>query len=159
MIDQWLKEQTNKSFLKELNQEREDLLKKQRKTWNYWLLKKLGGFCLSQISNDELSSLKGWIQAIGKIGKGTGVTASKHRKVAKKRMEECKTAIPAWIMPLYRVVENIKPDAEPFDIAIIDEASQTGPDGFLLNYLAKKIIVVGDKEQISPENPGIKMKM
>ena len=113
-------------------------------------------FCLSQLTDEELSSLKGWIQAIGKIGKGTGVTASKHRKVAKKRMEECKTAIPAWIMPLYRVVENIKPDAEPFDIAIIDEASQTGPDGFLLNYLAKKIIVVGDKEQISPENPGTK---
>ncbi len=156
MIDQWLKEQTSKSFLEELNQEREDLLKKQRKNMELLSTKKAWRFCLSQISNDELSSLKGWIQAIGKIGKGTGVTASKHHKVAKKRMEECKTAIPAWIMPLYRVVENIKPDAEPFDIAIIDEASQTGPDGFLLNYLAKKIIVVGDKEQISPENPGIK---
>ena len=104
MIDQWLKEQTNKSFLKELNQEREDLLKKQRKNMELLATKKAWGFCLSQISNDELSSLKGWIQAIGKIGKGTGVTASKHRKVAKKRMEECKTAIPAWIMPLYRVV-------------------------------------------------------
>ena len=71
-------------------------------------------------------------------------------------MEECKTAIPAWIMPLYRVVENIKPNTKPFDIAIIDEASQTGPDGFLLNYIAKKVIVVGDKEQISPENIGLK---
>ena len=58
-------------------------------------------------------------------------------------------------MPLYRVVENIKPNSNPFDIAIIDEASQTGPDGFLINYLAKKIIVVGDKEQISPENIGM----
>ena len=154
--DQWLKEKTSENFLKELNQDRDDLLKKQKQNMELLASKKAWRFCLSQIKNEELSSLKGWIQAISKIGKGTGITASKHRKVAKKRMEECKTTIPAWIMPLYRVVENIKPNAEPFDIAIIDEASQTGPDGFLLNYLAKKIIVVGDKEQISPENPGIK---
>ena len=112
-------------------------------------------FCLSHITDRDRSSLKAWKQSVKSIGKGKGRSAPRHRKAARKRMEECKTAVPAWIMPLYRVVENIKPDTEPFDIAIIDEASQTGPDGFLLNYLAKKIIVVGDKEQISPENPGI----
>ena len=154
--DEWLKEEINTKSLKELEEERKDLLERQRKNMESLIVKKAWGFCLSQITDKEVSSLKGWIQAISKVGKGTGITASKHRKVAKKRMEECKTAIPAWIMPLYRVVENIKPNAEPFDIAIIDEASQTGPDGFLLNYIAKKIIVVGDKEQISPENPGMK---
>ena len=111
---------------------------------------------LSQITDGELSSLKGLIQSISKIGKGTGKSAIRHIKTAKKRMEECKTAVPAWIMPLYRVVENIKPSGPLFDIAIVDEASQIGPDGFLINYLAKKIIVSGDKEQISPDNIGIK---
>ena len=154
--DQWLKEQANENFLKELNQKKENLIKKQRKNMEGLTAKKAWSFCLSGITNEELSSLKGWIQSVNKIGKGTGKSAPRHRRVAKKRMEECKTAIPAWIMPLYRVVENINPTQSLFDIAIIDEASQTGPDGFLLNYIAKKVIVVGDKEQISPENIGLK---
>ena len=154
--DQWLKEQVNENRLKELNQKKEDFLKKQRKNMEKLTAKKAWRFCLSQITNKELSSLRAWIQSVNRIGRGKGRSAPRHRKEAKKRMEECKTAIPAWIMPLYRVVENIKPNTEPFDIAIIDEASQTGPDGFLLNYIAKKVIVVGDKEQISPENIGLK---
>ena len=118
--------------------------------------KKAWSFCLSQITNDELSSLRGWVTSVNEIGEGKGRSAPRHRREAKERMEECKTAIPAWIMPLYRVVESIKPNTELFDIAIIDEASQTGPDGFLLNYIAEKVIIVGDKEQISPENIGLK---
>ncbi len=153
--DQWLKEQTSEEFVKNLNQEKKDLLQQQKNNMERLVSEKAWDFCLSNLTNAELSSLKGWIQSISKMGKGKGITAGKHRKTAKKRMEECKTTIPAWIMPLYRVVENINPANEPFDIAIIDEASQTGPDGFLLNYLAKKIIVVGDKEQISPENIGL----
>ena len=70
-------------------------------------------------------------------------------------MSKCQTAIPAWIMPLYRIVESIKPGSEKFDVVIIDEASQTGPEGFLLHFIAQQIIVVGDNEQISPEMAGI----
>ena len=154
--DLWIKKQTSEENFEQLNQVKEDLLKKQKQNMEQLASENAWSFCLSYITDEDIRSLKGWMQSIKKIGKGTGVTAAKHRKVARKRMDECKTAIPAWIMPLYRVVENIKPDSEPFDIIIIDEASQTGPDGFLLNYLAKKIIIVGDKEQISPENPGIK---
>ena len=76
-----------------------------RKAWD---------FCLSRLTDKELQSLKALIFSIINIGKGKGITAPKHRKEAKKRMEECKTAIPAWIMPLYRVVENINPSLEPF---------------------------------------------
>ncbi len=42
-----------------------------------------------------------------------------------------------------------------FNVAIIDEASQTGPDGLILHYLAKQCIIVGDDKQISPEAVGI----
>jgi superfamily I DNA and/or RNA helicase len=42
-----------------------------------------------------------------------------------------------------------------FDIVIVDEASQSGPDTLALLYLAKQIIVVGDNQQISPEAIGI----
>ena len=153
--DQWLARHTNEDYAQQINLEKEDLLKQQQNNMEQLTAQKAWHACLRGLTPSELSSLSGWVQSIKKIGKGTGKTAAKHRKTAKKRMEECKTAIPAWIMPLYRVVENINPSNPLFDIAIIDEASQTGPDGFLLNYLAKKIIIVGDQEQISPENPGL----
>lgn len=151
----WLKENGDSEFLKSLARQRDDLLESIQRNLELLVAKKAWGHCLSSISSQQQASLKGWAHAVSKIGKGTGKTAPKHRKVAKERMSECKGAIPAWIMPLYRVVENIKPGSELFDVAIIDEASQTGPEGLLLNYLAKKIIVVGDNEQISPEMPGV----
>ena len=152
----WIKEQINEESFENLSKEKQNLLEEQKRNMESLVSQKAWDSCLSQITGEELSSLRGLIQSITRIGKGTGKSASRHRKTAKKRMEECKTAIPAWIMPLYRVVENIQPNTKLFDIAIIDEASQTGPDGFLIHYLAKKIIVVGDKEQISPDNVGIR---
>lgn len=42
-------------------------------------------------------------------------------------------------MPLYRVFESVKPAPGIFDVVIVDEASQCGPDSLILFYLAKKI--------------------
>ncbi|EPS49749.1 hypothetical protein CFSAN002369_09720 [Clostridium botulinum CFSAN002369] len=36
-------------------------------------------------------------------------------------MEKCKSIIPVWIMPLEKVIENIKPSKEQFDVVIFDE--------------------------------------
>ena len=55
-------------------------------------------------------------------------------------------------MPLYRVVENFTPGKHLFDVAIIDEASQSGPEALILFFLAKKIVIVGDDKQIAPLN-------
>jgi very-short-patch-repair endonuclease len=38
---------------------------------------------------------------------------------------------------------------------IIDEASQSGPEALLLNYIADKLIVVGDDKQITPMHVGV----
>ncbi len=154
-VNCWIRENSDETFFQNLTEEREDLIDEIQKNLETLVAKKAWHHCLSNITGEQQASLKGWAYAVSKIGKGTGKTASKHRRVARERMSECKEAIPVWIMPLYRVVENIKPGSKPFDIAIIDEASQTGPEGLMLNYLASKIIVVGDNEQISPEMPGI----
>jgi len=99
-----------------------------------------------------------WSHAIKKIGKGTGKHAEKHRREAEEYMVECRGAIPAWIMPLFRVTESIKPRKEIFDVIIVDESSQSGPEALALFYLAKKCIIVGDDQQISPEDIGIDQK-
>lgn len=116
------------------------------KAWNH---------CFKRLTASEQQHLLAWSLAIRNVGKDTGKHAEKHKRDAKYHMEHCRSAIPAWIMPLYRVVESFDPSQGLFDVIIIDEASQSGPEAVFLKYIAKKIIVVGDDKQISPEHVGI----
>ncbi len=111
--------------------------------------------CLERLSESQRMNLMAWKEAVKLIGKGTGKRAPIHRRDARKRMDEARSAIPAWIMPLYRVAETVNPSVDAYDVVIIDEASQSGPDALFLLTLADKIVVVGDNEQISPANVGI----
>ena len=111
--------------------------------------------CLSAMTPAHQQHLNAWRQAVRRIGKGTGKHAGHWRRVAQEELEKCRAAIPAWVMPLYRVFETVTPAPGIFDVVIVDEASQCGPESLLLFYLAKKIIVVGDDKQISPSNIGI----
>ena len=100
-------------------------------------------------------TLVGWQQEVQKIGKGTGKHAPKHRRNAKEHLDKCREAIPAWIMPLHRVYETVPSNPGVFDLIVVDEASQCGFDALPLTYLGKKLLVVGDENQISPEAVGI----
>lgn len=111
-------------------------------------------YCYSRITEEQRQYLNAWSHTMQMIGKGTGKRAEKYRRDAKEYMDICRDVIPAWILPIYRVVETIKPKSEIFDVVIIDEASQCGPESLFLTYIAKKCIVVGDDQQISPENVG-----
>ena len=103
----------------------------------------------------QRQNLVAWYTTVKKIGKGTGKNAARLRKTAQSYMNECRSAIPGWIMPLYKVVENFKPEPQIIDYVIIDEASQCGPDAIFLMFLAKNIIIVGDDKQTSPEYVGV----
>jgi len=111
--------------------------------------------CFDRMTDEHRSYLEAWRKEIQKIGKGTGKYAETHRRTAQKYMNKCREAIPAWIMPMYRVAETIVPRKSCFDVVIVDEASQSGPEALLLQYLAKQIVIVGDDQQISPEDVGI----
>lgn len=109
----------------------------------------------ARMNEYQRQHLMAWTLAVGKLGKGTGKYTAQYRREAQHNMEECRSAIPAWIMPLYRVAESVRPDTDAFDVVIIDEASQSGPEALALQYLAKKIIIVGDDKQISPDFVGV----
>ena len=111
--------------------------------------------CFNRMTEQERQSLVAWSKAVRAIGRGTGKYAPMHRANARKHMNESRSAIPAWVMPLHRVAETIRPGSDLFDIAIIDEASQSGPEALLLAYLAKKLVVVGDDKQIHPTYAGV----
>lgn len=153
--DAWLREFEETHDEYQLQHDYEDLDDKIKKTMADLAAEKAWNNCLSSLTEKQRQNLMAWSHAIRKIGKGTGKHAERYRREAAGYMEECRGAIPAWIMPLYRVVESIKPEKEIFDVLIIDEASQSGPETLALFYIAKKCIIVGDDQQISPEDVGI----
>ena len=111
--------------------------------------------CFHRMTENERQHLVAWSKAVRAIGRGYGKYAPLHRRNAREHLNESRSAIPAWVMPLHRVAETIEPGTELFDIAIIDEASQSGPEALLLAYLAKKLVVVGDDKQIHPTYAGV----
>lgn len=112
--------------------------------------------CVKRATPKRRSALTAWTQAMRKLGKGTGKHASLYRAESRRSFSDCRDAIPAWILPLRRVFETINEGAEPFDIAIVDEASQCGLSGLLLPLVAKQVVVIGDDKQNAPAAVGIK---
>jgi AAA domain len=110
---------------------------------------------MGRLTESERQHLVAWEKAVQRIGKGTGKTAPAWRAKAREAMEGCRTAVPAWIMPIYKVAETVDIAPEAFDVVIVDEASQSGPEALFLQFLARRMIVVGDDQQISPSNIGI----
>lgn len=104
---------------------------------------------------DKKQALQGWKLTVKKIGKGTGKNAPKLKREAQRLMAKCQTAVPAWIMPVNKALESLDPTKNKFDIVIIDEASQSDISALAIMYLAKKIIIVGDDEQVSPSAIGV----
>lgn len=100
-------------------------------------------------------ALRAWMFVINKIGAATGKKVPILSREAKKLMVKSQDAVPVWIMPLSRVVENFDPTKAHFDVVIIDEASQTDPLGLTAFYMADKVVVVGDHEQVSPDAVGV----
>ena len=98
-----------------------------------------------------LSALAGYANAIHRIGQGTGPNAARYRRDAQAAMLDAAPAVPCWIMSHARVSESMPADIGAFDLVIVDEASQS--DLWALPAIARgrKILVVGDHKQVSPE--------
>ncbi len=105
----------------------------------------------SKLTENHKRHMEAWRQAMRRVGKGTGKYAAQHMREAKMHLEKCREVIPAWIMPLYKVWETVSPKPGMFDVVIVDEASQCGLEALPLFYIGKKILIVGDDRQISPE--------
>ncbi|MBI1745767.1 MAG: AAA family ATPase [Acidobacteria bacterium] len=112
-------------------------------------------FCFSRLNEEHRRHMEAWQQSMRRLGKGTGKHAPRHRREAQGHLNECREAVPAWVMPLHRVWDTVSPAPGMFDVIIIDEASQCGVEALPLFYLGKKILIVGDDKQISPDAVGL----
>ncbi len=150
-LDAFLQEASDENLSKKLRDQQE----RARELTAELAAKRAWRSCLARLTEPQRQALVAWKAAWSRKGKGTGKSAGRHIQAARKHLDECRSAIPAWIMPLHSVVETIKPGAGIFDVVIVDEASQCGPDSLFLLYIARKVLVVGDDQQISPEQVGL----
>lgn len=157
VADNWLEKRTDLSYQQQLWQQRHDvdamigrLLAEAAalRAWTHFF---------NRLSPRESAALKSWREAVRAMGKGTGKSAkmARLRQEARQYMDACRDAIPIWIMPRYLVAEMIDPVPGRYDLVIVDEASQLGIESLFLFYIAKRMVVVGDDQQISPYGIGI----
>ncbi len=113
-------------------------------------------FCFSRLKETHRRHMEAWQLSMRRLSKGTGKHAPRYRREAQKHLNECREAVPAWIMPLHRIWDTVDPEPGMFDVIIVDEASQCGFEALPLFHLGKKILIVGDDKQISPEAVGLR---
>ena len=106
-----------------------------------------------RLSPSVKSALVEFVRALGRLGKGTGRGAGRQRRLARDAMRRCYDAVPCWIMPTWRVVEQLPADLAAFDLVILDEASQSDVTELPAILRGRKLLVVGDDRQVSPMAP------
>jgi very-short-patch-repair endonuclease len=108
------------------------------------------------LGDPQRQALNSYLTAVRRYGKTGGKFAARWLALIRRALDESKEAVPVWIMPTSRALTSFRPDrTPPFDVLVIDEASQIGLEALVLLSLARKTIVVGDDKQTSPENVGL----
>lgn len=110
---------------------------------------------IRRVTGEQRRALLAWKTRIDRIGKGTGKYVVRHRADAQREMEKAQGAIPVWIMPIARVIENLRLRNERFDVVIVDESSQCDVFALVALLRAEKAVIVGDDQQISPPAVGV----
>jgi very-short-patch-repair endonuclease len=107
-------------------------------------------------SDHHRIALQQYVTASKRLGKGHSKYAARFQREVRNALNDAKDAVPVWIMTLSKAMESFRPAAEPpFDVLIVDEASQVGIEAIPVLGLARRAIIVGDDKQTSPENVGL----
>lgn len=110
------------------------------------------------LSDRIRAALVSFVSAIKQIGAGTGIRARRFRRDARDAMDRCYQAVPCWIMPTWRVSESLPSVLGSFDLVIVDEASQSDVLALPALLRGRKVLVVGDDQQVSPVAVGVEEK-
>lgn len=139
-----------------LQKELEDLGKALTETTEALVEHRAWSALIRRVSDNDSArqALNTWSKATKKLGAGTGMQARTLMREAARQMGKARTAVPVWIMPFSRLSANFDPVRDRFDVLIVDEASQEDVVGLATFYMADKVIVVGDDEQVTPLDVG-----
>lgn len=136
-----------------LYKERENLIREEMMIIENLVVAKGWYYQNLSMTSSISTSLNKWFNIKKKLGKGSGRQANIYIRQMREEMNVAKNAIPVWIMPIDKVIEQYPFSNEPdFDILIMDESSQSSMFSLSALTRAKKIVIVGDDKQISPTN-------
>lgn len=101
-------------------------------------------------------ALQQYVTASKRLGRGYSKYAARFQREVRHALNDAKDAVPVWIMTISKALESFRPaPTPPFDVLIVDEASQIGLEAIPILGLARRAIIVGDDKQTSPENVGL----
>lgn len=154
-LNEWLIKLHSRESVEDLQNRLERARRKERELIGEIVVKRTWQRQIANVEDHHYKALTAWADAMRLYGKGTGKYAQRHLSSAAKAMVEAVKAVPAWIMPLHRVVQSFPAKPEIFDVVIVDEASQCDLRALPVLFRGKKVLVVGDPEQISPSHIGV----
>ncbi|SFS11695.1 Protein of unknown function [Dyella sp. OK004] len=137
--------------LRELANRRSELTKGLQRLYSDLVAKSAWLATKQNATGKIMSALNGYATAIRRIGQGTGANAPRYRRDARDAMNDAAGAVPCWIMPHARISEAMPADIGAFDLVVVDEASQSDLWALPAILRGKKILVVGDDKQVSPD--------
>ncbi|CRK61198.1 Superfamily I DNA helicase [Alloactinosynnema sp. L-07] len=112
-----------------------------------------------RLSREARADLVAYSQAVKRVGRGGGKYAAQKRAEVREAMDRCRGSVPVWIMPIYRIADQVRISPDMFDVVVVDEASQAGMEAMFLQYLAPKMAIIGDDKQVSPAAVGVDQQM
>jgi very-short-patch-repair endonuclease len=140
----------------ELQARLEDLSKQRRRVVAELVAERAWRRLADNLGDRQRQALNSYVRAVTRFGKTGGKFARRWIAEIRTALDESKDAVPVWIMPTQRALTSFRPEVTPpFDVLIIDEASQIGLEALPLFALARRTIVVGDDKQTSPEHVGL----
>ncbi|HJT04947.1 MAG TPA: AAA domain-containing protein, partial [Pseudonocardiaceae bacterium] len=108
-----------------------------------------------RLTRTARASLEHYAYLVRRLGKGTGKYEAQRKAEIRQAMDRCRDAVPVWILPIYRIADQLRIQPDMFDVVVVDEASQAGLEATFLQYLAPRIVVIGDDKQVSPSAVGV----
>lgn len=108
-----------------------------------------------RLTPSSRASLEQYAALVRRFGKTGGQYKVQRQAEIRDAMDRCRPAVPVWIMPLYRIADQLRIAPDMFDVVIVDEASQAGLEASFLQYMSPRIVVIGDDKQVSPAAVGV----
>jgi len=108
-----------------------------------------------RMSESVRSALISFMTAVRRYGRGTGAQAGRWRRDMMRSATEASRAAPVWIMPEYKIAEQLPSELASFDLVVLDEASQCDITSIASLARGARCLIVGDEKQVSPSSVGI----
>lgn len=151
----WLGAMASRAELQRLHAQRRDCEQRLAMAYEKAIESKTWKGLLTNATPAVRSALNAYMNAVRMLGKGTGVRAARYRKEARAAMAKAYKAVPCWIMPHWRISEALPSELGSFDLVILDEGSQSDLWALPALLRGKKVMVVGDDQQVSPDGIGL----